>query len=191
MAIVEVKKPTIITLEFRQEKSDEDYGSCLWARFVIDTENYEMHITSDCGNYGYGWVPTPDVESFLLLLTRMDSEYLLGKIASEDTVDTEETYIKIKDHLEYVAYPDTLEEADVDVEDLQAACSYSKQRDVVDSVMSAIRHSDIYDKVGEFDLYEYVCMTFSASQKKIGEVFKKYIQPKIRELLKEGENSAD
>lgn len=187
MAKVEVITPPIITLEFRQEKGDKDYGSCMWARLVIDTENYDMHITSDCGNYGYGWIPTPKAESFLKLLSRMDAEYLLGKIASTDTVDTEETYKHIKEYLEYIADGDTFEELDVDIESIYTACTYSNKRDCVDSVMSVIKHSELYDKAEEFELYENVCMTYSASQKKIGEVFKEHIQPKIRELLKEGE----
>lgn len=184
MAKVELKKPTIITIEFRQEKEDEDYGSCMWARFVLDTENYDMHITSDCGNYGYGWVPTPKQESFLKLLSRMDSEYLLGKIASMDTVDTEETYNHIKEYLEYISDGKTFEELDVDMQRIYAACTYSNKKDVVDSILSEIELSELEDEVSEFDLYENICMTYSASQKKIGEVFKKHIKPFLGEFLK-------
>lgn len=187
MAKVEIKKPTIITLEFRQEKGDEDYGSCMWARFVLDTKNYEMHITSDCGNYGYGWVPTPEHESFIKLLSRINSEYLLGKIASMDTVDAEETYNHIKEYLEYITDGDTFEELDVDIQRIYAACTYLDKRDVVDSIMSEIELSELEGKVSEFDLYENICMTYSASQKKIGEVFEKHIKPYLREILKGGE----
>lgn len=65
---VTIEKPEIITLLYHQEKADEDYGSCLWARFYLDTKNYTMSIESDCGKYSYGWYPTPDSESFLHLL---------------------------------------------------------------------------------------------------------------------------
>ena len=186
MAKVEVKTPPIITLEFRQEKGDKDYGSCMWARFVIDTENYDMHITSDCGNYGYGWIPTPEAESFLKLLSRMDSEYLLDKIATRETVDTEETYENIKFLLEQCA-DEELEDVDVDLEEIETACGYKSIRDVADAVRSVIKYTALNEHIEDYELYENISMTYSASQKKIGEVFREHIQPKIKELLKEGE----
>ena len=44
MATVKVTEPKMITFEYRQEKSDEDYGTCLWARFNLDLINYTMFI---------------------------------------------------------------------------------------------------------------------------------------------------
>lgn len=55
MTVKEIN-PRILTLEYRQEKGDEGYGSCLWARFMFNLDRYELSITSDCGNYGYKWV---------------------------------------------------------------------------------------------------------------------------------------
>ena len=99
MAKVEIVKPSIINLEFHQEKQDKDYGSCMWARFVIDTKNYELHICSDCGNYDYSWIPTPEHESFLQLLSRMDRDYLLNKLGDITVIDVEDTYNNIKTYL--------------------------------------------------------------------------------------------
>jgi len=78
---VTVEKPKIVMLMYRQERSDEDYGSCLWARFNFDLKHYSMSIESDCGNYSYGWTPTPDAESFLQLCARFNWEYFLDKIS--------------------------------------------------------------------------------------------------------------
>ena len=97
---VTVEKPKIITLLYRQEKSDSDYGSCLWARFYLDTQNYTMSIESDCGNYSYGWYPTPDSESFLHLLCRMDGGYLRDKLAERTIVDGDATWNALKDMIE-------------------------------------------------------------------------------------------
>lgn len=186
MAKVEIKKPPVMILEFHQEKEDKDYGSCMWARFVLDLENYDMHITSDCGNYGYGWVPTPQHESFLKLLARMDSDYLLEKIASRGTVNTEETYENIKFLLEQCADAE-LEDIDIDLEEIKTACNYNTDRDVVDAVRSVIKISFLDEHIEDYELYENISMDFSASQKKIGEVFEEHIKPKIREILsKEG-----
>ena len=87
MAIVKIEMPEITTVSFRQEKSDKDYGSCLWARFNFDTKHYHLSIESDCGTYGNGWVPTPDHETFLQLCSRFDEGYLLDKLDNRSVVD--------------------------------------------------------------------------------------------------------
>ena len=52
---IAVEKPEIITISYRQERGDKDYGSCLWARFNFDLKHYSMTIESDCGNYCARW----------------------------------------------------------------------------------------------------------------------------------------
>ena len=63
MAVVTKRVPQLVSFSFHQEKDDADYGSCLWAIFNFDLERYELTITSDCGSYAYGWVPTPRSEA--------------------------------------------------------------------------------------------------------------------------------
>lgn len=187
MATVEIKKPSIITLEFRQEQGDKDYGSCMWARFILDTENYDLHITSDCGKYGYGWCPTPEHESFLKLMSRINSDYLLDKIATRGTVDTEETYENIKYLLEQCAYEEDEELEDIiDLEDIETACNNYSVDDVVYGVLSEIKYTSLDGRIEEYEIYENISMDYSASQKKIAEVFEKHIQPFIKEMLKGG-----
>lgn len=182
MARVEIIKPSIITLEFHQEKQDKDYGSCMWARFVIDTKNYELHICSDCGNYGYSWIPTPEHESFLQLLSRMDRDYFLDKIGCRNFVEVEDTHNKIKEYLEYLAEGETLEEVGIDIDSLYTACTYGNKQDVYDAIFSVIRNSNILG-AESFEIYECIVMTYSFNQKKISEVFAKHIQPFIKENL--------
>lgn len=45
MANVKVVNPDITVLEYNQEKTDKDYGSCLWAKFYFDTTNCKLLIT--------------------------------------------------------------------------------------------------------------------------------------------------
>lgn len=182
MARVEIIKPSIITLEFHQEKQDKDYGYCMWARFVIDTKNYELHICSDCGNYGYSWIPTPEHESFLQLLSRMDRDYFLDKIGYRNFVDVEDTYNKIKEYLEYLAEGETLEEVGIDIDSLYTACTYGNKQDVYDAIFSVISNSNLQG-AESFEIYECIVMTYSFNQNKISEVFAKYIQPFIKENL--------
>lgn len=63
--------------------NEDDKGACLWATFIVDCATYTLTIESDCGRYGYGWKPTPDKESFIHLLSRLDKEYLLYKLADK------------------------------------------------------------------------------------------------------------
>lgn len=182
MAKVEIAKPSIITLEFHQEKQDKDYGSCMWARFVIDTKNYELHICSDCGNYGYSWVPTPEHESFLRLLSRMDRDYFLDKIGCLDVIDVEDTYNKIKEYLEYLVEGETLEEVGIDIDSLYTACTYGNKQEIHESICSVIRNSNVLGAEG-FEVYECISLTYSYDQKKIAEIFTEYIQPFIKENL--------
>ena len=104
MATVKVTEPKMITIEYRQEKGDEDYGTCMWARFNLDLINYTMFIESDCGTYGYGWYPTPDRESFLKLCSRFSEGYLIEKLSSQTVVDNDATWEQLQnliDELEY------------------------------------------------------------------------------------------
>ena len=39
MATLSIVKPDMLILEFQQDKSDKDYGSCLWTRFYIDKKD--------------------------------------------------------------------------------------------------------------------------------------------------------
>lgn len=77
-------KPNI-TQHFFTFDSTEDkemYWKCNWARINLDHDNYILSATSDCGDYTYQWCVTPS-ESFLKLMCRIGSDYLLGKISSE------------------------------------------------------------------------------------------------------------
>lgn len=182
MATVEMLKPAIIGLEFRQEKDDTDYGSCMWARFFIDTENYDLQIMSDCGNYAYGWYPTPDAESFMKLLSRINGSYLLDKISNRTVIDEETTFSELKKlYLTSQMNEDDYEEF---LDDLRDACCAETNCELAEAVGRCLFRWDIdYD---EYDIYYCINRDYPAAAKKIAEVFRNYIQPKIKELLKEG-----
>lgn len=93
MANVKVINPDITVLEYNQEKTDKDYGSCLWAKFYFDTTNCKLLITSDCGNYAYGWCS--DTKPFLSFLASISKGYLLSKIAKQSEVDCDATYLAV------------------------------------------------------------------------------------------------
>lgn len=69
--------------QFNYIPDDTDRGACMWATFILDCDAYTLSIESDCGRCGYGWKPTPDKESFIHLLSRLDKDYLLYKVADK------------------------------------------------------------------------------------------------------------
>ena len=173
---VTIEKPKIISLLYKQEKTDKDYGSCLWARFLFDTENYSLHIESDCGNYSYSWCPTPNTESFLHLMARIDKGYLLRKISDRTVVDGEATFESLKVNLEDVC------DDDVDWEEVKEyCCGGYDEREMVEEINSEI-HNEF---IGEYDIWECVQKDYPNNAKKIASVFCNHIIPAIKNIIRE------
>jgi hypothetical protein len=97
MKVVKVAR-NILIVQCRQEPEDKEYGSCLWADFLFDCDEYRLNVNSDCGNYSYVWHITP-TEPFLELMHRMNREYLLDKISKKIWTDVPAT---IKNMTAYV-----------------------------------------------------------------------------------------
>ena len=185
-------QPRIVTIRLTQEETDPDYGSCLWAAFKLDLDSYEISITGDCGNYAYGWYPTPKTESFLHLIGRMDEGYFLDKIAERSLVDQESTYNSVLQMLEgkgfeRAAIPDEIQDAILD-----ACGSYDKdQHGVISQIREALDNTDMSRYVSAFDLCECIEMDYTPNAKKIAEIFSQYIRPWARdEEQKEGDGDA-
>lgn len=180
---VTVEKPQIISLLYTQERSDPDYGSCLWARFYLDTQNYTMSIESDCGYYSHGWVPTPDHETFLHLLCRMDQDYLLCKLAEQSVVSGDDTWEALKELVQDTAECEDLEIKDSVWDDLKGACYHQRDaREVHDSVFYALEYTAMHDKLDSFSVYECIVMDYTANAKKIVDVFRTDIVPVLKEM---------
>ena len=180
---IAVEKPEIVTISYRQEQGDKDYGSCLWARFYLDIDNYTLSIESDCGNYSYGWTPTPLSETFLHLLARIGPDYLLGKIATLDTVDGDTTWENIEDAVKEAAEYEDIHLDLTTWEDVKAACPISDDgRDIMDALKDALP-SDLWDTMDIDWLWGCVERDYSAQAKRIVSIFDTYIKPKVKELL--------
>ena len=90
--------PNMITYDVRQEKSDKDYGSCLWAKFVFDCDSGRLNINSDSGDYAYRW-GHDDREEFMHLMSRIDKDYLLNKISDRSVFNEEKSK---KENIKYI-----------------------------------------------------------------------------------------
>lgn len=176
MTVTDIKND-ILVLEYRQDKSDDDYGTCLWARFYFNLDRYELFITSDCGEYGYKWVETPKSESFLELMARCDKWYVLNKLyGNEDVFNYEDTKTKFYEYFgEDEADKEKLDEIFDDVE------LYGEP----ESSEAFLRvFEDNND--GDFcDVWKYCCFDYPANALKIVSVFDEYIRTKIVDIIRE------
>lgn len=184
MADVKKASPHILTLEYCQDKSDPDYGTCLFARFYFDLDNYTMTIESDCGTYGYGWVPTHKTESFLHLMARCEGGYILDKIASRSIINEDATYNNVievlKDYgIEGDSVPDTF------WDDIKVGCSYDSAGEIVGSILGTLNDFDLGVPEDSYDLYSCIEYEFPARARKICEVFEKHIRPAIAKEIVE------
>ena len=176
------KDYNIICLEYRQDSSDKDYGSCMYARFYFNLDKYEITIISDCGNYGYKWVETPTAESFLQLIGRMDSGYLLDKIAGIPSFfDYDATKSNVYDKFGY---------DDDEVADLDKIFEIIEDRmflpDEADDFIVLFNSAcdECYKSYDDYEVSTLPVFTHTPNQRKIAEVFEKYIQPKVCEMIR-------
>ena len=157
-------------LEYTQDKSDSDYGSCLYARFYFNLEKYELNIISDCGNYSYKWYPTPEHESFFKLLARIDSDYLIRKLCGNPSIFN---YEKTKENFYRYADEEEKNKLDTIFEDMDTPISG-------DAFLEMLEHyTTDFSEPWEYLEYEY-----SFWQRRIVNIFEQHIQPAIKEMLK-------
>lgn len=180
MAKVTIRTPQLISLEYRQQKEDPDYGTCLWAIFNFDTERYELTITSDCGNYAYGWTPTPNSESFMHLMARVEAGYLLDKIASQTVIDEKATFEAVQRLIEtYGVDPNEMNEYNepaIDLEEVKRACDQNYDREVYDALREAFQDTPM-EWCDDYDLWNCISKDFTTSAKKIAHIFTDHIRP--------------
>jgi len=195
MAILNIKTPNIMTMEFKEEKTDPDYGRCAWAVFYFDLDRYTLMIESDCGNYTYGWHPTPNFESFLHLMGRLDEEYLLDKLSVRTVVDTETTWKAVQKYLKSVE-ADLIDLNSEDDEDdhklteddwiaIHDACRENTGDSCFRELRDALEYTPLDEVFFDSELIECISYTYPARAKSIVHIFMEYICPKCRELTKE------
>ena len=189
MPTLTIKTPQVITLCFRQDKEDPDFGTCLWADFNIDLEKYNLSIASDCGDFMYsGWTPTPESECFLHLLSRIEGGYLLYKLTNKSCIDGVETSRRFERYISELEedVPDESKISKPDRDRLRRRClNAMDDSDFYSEVMDILEDYEDLSKLVESDyLYDCIVKDYTPNEKKISEIFTKYIAPKCRELCK-------
>lgn len=189
---IEALKPNIVRIAIHQEQGDLHYGSCLWGYYDFDLDRYMLNIQSDCGEAAYRWYETPDSESFLHLMARIDDDYLMNKLFKDDEVDVSATVAKVREYLgigEDEDYQDDeltpwqREEREEALEELEGLLE-----DVCLSYGATQKALVDWNDDHDFDIdciYESVVTDYTAWQKRIVEIFRDYVQPRIREIIRE------
>ena len=188
---IEALKPNIVRIAIHQEKDDHHYGSCLWGYYDFDIDRYMLNIQSDCGEAAYRWCETPDSESFLHLMARIDDDYLMNKLFKAEEVDVSATVAEVREHLgvgddwqDDSLTDEEREEREEALEELEGLLE-----DVSGSYGAVQKALEDWNYDHDFDIdciYEDVATDYTAWQKRIVEIFRDYVQPKIREIIKEG-----
>lgn len=188
---LEVQKPNILRIAYHQEQGDPHYGSCLWAYFDFDLDEYMLNIQSDCGNAAYSWVATPDHESFLHLMSRINDDYLIHKLFREDEVDVQATVAEAREWLGIGEDEDYQQDDMTDEEREEREYALGELEELLNECTSeghAYRILDDWNDDNDFGLdcvWERVVTDFTVWEKRIVQIFSDYIQPKIQELVRE------
>lgn len=192
---IEVQKPNIIRIAFHQTKDDPHYGSCLWAYFDFDLDTYMLNIQSDAEDGHYRWCETPETEDFLHLMARIWDDYLIHKLYHDrQEVDVEATLAEVRDYLgigeddwrDDDLTEDEIEEREGAMSDLRGLFEENENMTQETAVNILESWNEDHEEFELCDIWERVCMDFTAGQKRVVQIFKDYVQPKIREMIREG-----
>lgn len=169
-----------IHLKFRQEKGDKNYGNCLWGDIIINCDDYTLTAKTDCGNYMYSWTPTPNDESFIHLLCRMEKESLVGKISSRKVFDFAESK---KRTYEIIRGCRSIENAEQIIEDMELTLGdICKSEEKFYTVCSNIlRDNNCSSEI------IYIERGYPAEAEMFAEIFDTEIKPYLRTLEKQVE----
>lgn len=175
---MEIKKiePRTYTYRLVPNKDDEEYMSCMWARFIFDCDNGRLNINSDAGDYSYEWGYS-EHEDFMHLMGRINKYYLLEKISSRSVflldASKKQTIKTVEDNgweCYGVESAEDWEEIKQDILDIDSCASGEIFFRIIDDIMPYIDWESI---IIEKD-YPY-------GAKVVAELFEKYLQPRIKE----------
>lgn len=170
---IEKINPRVITYKLVPDKTDKEYFSCMWARYVFDCDNGSLNINSDAGDYSYVWGHNVH-EDFMHLMARINGSYLLNKISSQSVFNIRKSKIEtIKniesyetDYLEIEDQLDSICEKIMDIDDFASEEMFFRE---VERIVPGI----------DFESVELVKEYPSGAETAV-KLFEKFVQPQIR-----------
>lgn len=179
--IIDADSRGITLYKYRQAKDDSNYGTCLWADFMVDSINNRLVIFSDTGDYLREW--PEDTQPFESLMANCNKSYLLEKLSKQSVIDEKRT-IEALDAL-------LLEEKDIS-EELYSSL-HETIVDIITSFSSSVGTPElkiqeiarVFETENLTDLDEAVvadCFYYDypVGAKTVMDIFVKYIQPKLK-----------
>ena len=111
---------------------------------------------------------------------------MLGKISDVIDINTEKTYSAIIELLRQESEHNDVDVDALDMDSIYTACTHDSATDIVIAIRSELEHSNMFNEsIYYFALHECISKDYPLPAKKIVQIFRAYIQPKIREMLKE------
>ena len=168
-------EPRTYTYRLVPNKNDEEYTSCMWARFVFDCDNGRLNINSDAGDFSYGW-GFNEHEDFMHLMSRVDKYYLLNKLSSRSVFLLEESK---------KATIETIEDNGFENYDIKSEEDWEEyKQDIldIDTRSEEIFFRTVDDIVPDIDWESIIIKKdYPYGAKVVVDLFEKYLQPKIKE----------
>lgn len=185
MAYVKVKIPDVVRIEYRAGADDPERYRCAWADFEFDRENYSLQIMSDCGNYAYGWIPTP-TESFIHLCKRLEYYYLLVKLSSPIIINNKKTYDNLSQLItdSYYYSPKNKYALPRDWKTILRDTIYDNEHSselLGNELCNLINHWNLED-LEDDDIWMCIEKGYPLSAKVIVGIYMKYIKPQLYKL---------
>lgn len=165
------------TICCRSEPADDINTRCTWACIYLDLNRGIMSACTDCGNYAYRWPETG--KEFIQLIANADKEYLLSKVAKSDVFDVQATIESIR---EYFEGDKTAQFALDQIEENSHMITNAE------GLLLAIEENYAFDCLNGFPyddtIFHYRYSNYAVT---FVELFVKYVQPQIKELIKQHE----
>ena len=119
------------------------------------------------------------------LMARLDSGYLLDKLASPCVINEEATFEAVKELMEAlgVDFSETDRWGDpvFDMDEIKDSCYQSNERDVHDALERKFEGTSM-ETCDDYDLWSCIQKDFTTNAKKIVQVFMEYIQPVCKKI---------
>ena len=162
---------------------DEDSMGVLY--YTLDLDKYSLSIDGEV-TAGYKWIETPKTESFIKLMLRCDSGYLMNKLFNrvfdlEKSIEATKKFIKDREWFyRYKDKKNFIEQMD----EICADC----ESEYVRNVIELLGEYDVeLDGDDEYNLwYHGVEKGYKYWQKKAVDLFCEFIKPELEKELQNG-----
>lgn len=179
--------PRVITYAIRMDKNDEEYASCMWAKFIFDCDSGQLNINSDAGDFSYRWGFNEN-EDFMHLMTRINRDYLLDKISSKCVFDLEESKKETIHTLQFwgtdiagVKNGQHVLELIEQINNIEDNCSEEYFiRAISEDILPTLSYEDMD-----------IVKNYPRGAETVVSLFTKYIQPQIKEDIYEKQEEVD